>query len=82
MMPPICVPCILEMRVVKNDRLICDRAEDGVPSTYWLGDEWACPQCGARIVTGQGKALANHPGVGYGEALEFQYEVPKGEAAT
>jgi hypothetical protein len=79
MMPPICIPCRVEMRCAKNNRLVRDPEVGGFPSTYWLGDEWLCPGCGARIVMGQGKALASHPGPGYGEPLEFRYELPAEE---
>lgn len=73
---PICVKCRVEMRCVKNNRLVCDPEAGGFPSTFWLGDEYECPGCGVQIVTGFGKALASSPGVGYGEALEFRYELP------
>jgi len=77
MLTPICVPCRVEMRCSKNNRLVCDPDVPGVGgSTYWLGDEWRCPGCGARIVTGFGKPLVHHPGPDYGEALEFWYELP------
>jgi len=63
------------MRCVKNDRLVCDPDAACGPSTFWLGDEFECPICHHRIVTGFGKALASHPGqVTYGEALQFEYE--------
>ena len=72
---PICVKCRLEMRCVKNNRLVRDPEVGGFPSTYWLGDEYECPDCRSRIVTGFGKPLARHPGeVTYGEALQFDYE--------
>ena len=80
---PICVPCRLEMRCVKNCRLVCDPEVGGFPSTYWLGDEYECPECGARIVTGFGKPLASHPGeVTYGEALPFDYQRPAREGGA
>lgn len=74
---PICVPCRVEMRCAKNNRLVSDRATATFPSTYWLGDEWECPGCRARIVTGFGRPLVHHPD--YGEALEFRYELPEEE---
>jgi len=75
---PICVPCRLEMRCVKNNRLVRDPATGSFPSTYWLGDEWECPKCGARIVTGFGKAIELAPVHAEGEVLEFRYELPAG----
>ena len=80
MLTPICVPCRVEMRCSKNNRLVCDPDVPGVGgSTYWLGDEWRCPGCGARIVTGFGKAIEIPPVHAEGEALEFRYELPAGE---
>ena len=79
---PICVKCRLEMRCKKNNRLVADPEAGGFPSSYWLGDEWECPECGSRIVTGFGKPMDTHPGSDYGEAVVFDYERPRkrGEA--
>lgn len=72
---PICVPCRLSMRCVKNDRLVCDPEVGSCPSTYWFGDEWECSICGTRIVTGFGRAIAAEPLGGLGQsALEFDYQ--------
>ena len=73
---PICVGCRVEMRCAKNNRLVCDPDVPGVGgSTYWLGDEWVCPGCGARIVTGFGVPIPVNPAPAC-EALEFRYELP------
>jgi len=77
---PICVSCRLEMRVAKNNRLVRDPAAEGLPGTYWLGDEYECPQCHLRIVTGFGDAIDLVPVHAEGEALEFAYERPPREA--
>ena len=76
MLPPICVKCRVEMRCAKNDRLVRDPEVGSYRSTYWLGDEYECPGCEGRIITGFGREMAEHPGAGYGEALEFRYELP------
>lgn len=76
MLTPICVPCRLQMKITQNHCLIRDPEAASGPSTYWLGDEYECPQCGARIVTGFGAPMHGHPGARFGEALEFRYELP------
>jgi len=82
MLTPICLPCRLQMRCVKNNRLVRDPEADGFPSSYWLGDEFKCPGCGIRIVTGFGKAMGHNPGPRYGEVLEFRYELPVKKETT
>jgi len=74
---PICVPCRLEMRCVKNNRVVRDPEAGGFPSTYWLGDEYECPDCGARIVTGFGVPISLVVDAERASALEFEYERPK-----
>ena len=86
---PICVKCRLEMRCVKNRRLVRDPETGGFPSTFWMGDEYECPECKARIVTGFGKSFA--PSLDptemlarervYRAALQFDYERPGEEEA-
>ena len=59
-MRPICVGCRREFRCSKNGKPV---AHDGVddPTVFW-GDEYACPECDARIVVGfsQGGRPASH----------------------
>lgn len=77
---PICVQDRVEMRCTRNNRLVKDPEAGGFPSTYWLGDEYCCPVCAARIVTGFGKAMVpNADDVRgleeeCGPSLEFAYE--------
>ena len=71
---PICVKCQLEMRCAKNNRVVADPEAGGFPSTYWLGDEYECPDCGCRIVTGFGKSFSTHPSAVWGPVLNFEYE--------
>jgi len=86
---PICVKCRLEMRCVKNNRLVRDPDTGGFRSTFWMGDEYECPECKARIVTGFGKPFpAEHDPTEmrarervYGAALQFDYERPREEEA-
>jgi len=79
---PICVKCRLEMRCVKNNRVVRDPEAGGFPSTYWLGDEYECPECEARIVTGFGVPITVDPGPGLKQTpLQFDYERPREEEA-
>jgi len=75
---PICVKCRLEMRCAMNNRPVKDPAVGVFPSTYWLGDEYECPICGTRIITGFGKAIEEPPVIFHKEpvfdALQFDYE--------
>lgn len=76
---PICVKCRLEMRCVKNNRLVCDPPAACGPSTYWLGDEFECPECKVRIITGFGVPLRseNMGEASRAAALQFDYERPQ-----
>ena len=51
--PPICVPCAVEMRCLQNGFAVADPE----PATYWRGDLYGCPVCGARVVTGFGNGF-------------------------
>jgi len=73
---PICLACRVEMRCARNNRLVRDPETASFPSTYWLGDEWQCPGCGARIVTGFGRAIQAPPNYAAGEVVEFRYALP------
>lgn len=81
---PICVKCRVEMRCAKNAFVVRDAPSGPFPSTYWKGDLFECPMCGAQIVTGFGTkieaARATAMGIAEG-AMEFHYE-PKGVPAT
>jgi hypothetical protein len=49
---PICVNCNQEMRCSKNRRVVHDPKAGAFPETYWIGDEYECPVCKNKIVTG------------------------------
>ena len=49
---PICAKCNQEMRCLKNRRVVYDPKSGAFPETYWIGDEYGCPVCDNRIVTG------------------------------
>jgi hypothetical protein len=51
-MIPICVKCNQEMRCLKNRRVVHDPKVGEWPETYWIGDEYGCPVCDNKIVTG------------------------------
>jgi len=77
MLTPICVPCRLQMACTKNHFLVRDPEAKSGLSTYWLGDQWTCPSCGASVVAGFGKSFGPEKVVPEdGEALEFRYELP------
>lgn len=78
---PICVKCKLAMQCTKNDFPVRDPVVGDLPSTYWLGDKFSCPECGVEIVTGFGEGLMNIKLLGEPiaemmkqGALEFRYE--------
>jgi len=56
------------MRVTENEKSVHDRESGGFPSTYWSGDEYECPGCGCRIVTGFG--------IGTSEPIPRRHESP------
>ena len=55
---PICAPCRVTMYCAKNEVLVSDKKVDEVPSTYWFGDLYRCPACGAEIVTDFGLPIS------------------------
>ncbi len=74
---PICAACRLEMRCVKNDRIVRDQAHgEEFPSSYWAGDQYECPQCHAQVVVGFGDPVAEEKVSRETReaALEFAYE--------
>lgn len=68
---PICVSCRVEMVVERNGETVRDRASEGFPSTYWSGDRFSCPSCGAEIVTGFGNKISDPTRIEEKFALEF-----------
>jgi hypothetical protein len=56
-MRPICFLCKLEMTCEKNEVMVKDKAVGKFPSTYWYGDLYGCPECGAQIIVGFGKPM-------------------------
>jgi len=80
MLTPICVACRLQMTCTKNHFLVRDPEAGCGASTYWLGDQWGCPSCGASVVAGFGKPFGEERLVpADGEALEFRYNLPATE---
>ena len=64
---PICVKCSRVMRPMKNDVVVELLAEFG-SYELWYADEWGCPVCDCRVITGYGSGpFAQH--------LEPNYEV-------
>lgn len=60
MQRPVCVSCCCEMRAEKNDRRVllhfdAPPVDTGEPYQLWSGDEYRCPRCGVRIITGWGR---------------------------
>lgn len=59
------------MRPEKNGVTVEELMEDGAPYRLWDADLWACPECGARIVSGFGREpLAEHYQPNYQEQRE------------
>lgn len=51
-MRPVCVPCQKEMKCSKNGRIVHESAHDAFG--YRHGDEYTCPSCGHKIISGFG----------------------------
>lgn len=63
--PPTCVPCQAVMRCNRNGRRVLIISEDGSPYQLWAADEYRCPVCDHRLITGYGArpiAIAHEPG--------------------
>ncbi len=52
---PVCAKCRLQMRCKKNDFIVEEMADTTFPYRIWLTDLYACPSCGAEVVTGFAK---------------------------
>ena len=52
-MPPICSKCQINLRPVKNGVEVLELADFG-PYRLWEADEYECPRCRIRIITGFG----------------------------
>jgi len=73
-MRPICMKCKIVMRCKKNEIVVKDPEAGGFPSTYWIGDLWECPTCGAEIATGFGKPITHERAASIADrAHEFLY---------
>ena len=49
------------MQVAQNGVTVEELTEDGAGYKLWDADRWRCPECGAEVVTGFGRApLAEH----------------------
>ena len=55
-MRPICSQCQIDFRPVKNGVEVLELADFG-PYRLWQADEYECPACRVRIITG----FADHP---------------------
>jgi len=69
-MLPVCCNCECEMNPSKNGRVVEYFANRFRSDRLVAGDEYECPGCEARIVTGFGKPFKEHGERDYaGEAL-------------
>lgn len=49
------------MRCTKNSVTVEEQLADGAPYKLWDADRYACPECGAEVITGFGAApLVEH----------------------
>ena len=49
--PIVCSKCEVEFRCVKKGVKMVDYASFG-PYKVWEADEWECPGCGVKVITG------------------------------
>lgn len=77
----ICPKCRVAYRCKQNEVPVKDPEAGGFESTYWLGDLYECPDCGAQVIKGFGGGVVKSEepdSVAYMEreqpALEFRYE--------
>jgi hypothetical protein len=61
------------MICAKNDFLVKDVATDKFPETYWAGDKWQCPECGAEIATGFGSGMTPQAVEAYARAAALEF---------
>lgn len=84
-MKPICVPCERFYRPIKNGSAFVEGMPTGginaapgkaqpwtwKPYKLWMGDKWACPDCGAEIIVGVGmNPLSEHYLPGFSDAVK------------
>ena len=84
MLAPICVDCRCSMQCEKNAQMFNDPAAGVFPSTYWVGDVFACPACGHQIAVGfqkSGMTADEQRAIGryFSKSIEF---VDNAEPAT
>ena len=85
-MKPICLPCERFMRPKRNGYYFVEgkpwgggmewdgeRGKDSLgwtPYKVWVGDVWACPDCGSQIINGVGiDPVAEHYQDGFDEVM-------------
>ena len=54
---PICVKCKQEMKCIKNEFIVKDKASGKFQSTIWFGDLYKCCKCNNQIAAGFGTAI-------------------------
>jgi len=80
MFEPICIDCRCTMRCEENEKMFHDPAAGVYPSTYWVGDVFACPGCKCQIAVGfQEKGMTKSEQLAIGrdisESIEFSYKI-------
>lgn len=66
----VCTPCEQTYRVIDNNIVVVTYAQDE-PYQLWFADEWACPTCKNRVVSGFGQGPIWRRGEeGYDKLLE------------
>lgn len=92
-MKPVCISCERFMRPVHNGRYFLEgipvrngalsgkaEPESWKPYKLWSGDAWACPDCGAQIIIGTGRApLSEHYLPSFDEKCQHYASINRGK---
>ncbi len=69
----VCGPCQVEFQCFKNGVLLVDYASFGAYKS-WEADEWRCPNCGTKIITGFADRPDHHIDPGFAKGIKAAEE--------